>query len=298
MVAAPALPQPPGSDDPARRAAALVRAASIEMVPRDEFTGDALRGLFAPGTNVFINHPAGATHHDIVAACARLRRAGFVPVPNVAARRLASYTQAADFLRRAVNEAEVDEVLLIGGDSAAPVGPFYDSIDLLVSGLIERQGVRRIAFAGYPDGHPLISEGTLAAVMRRKLALARSAGFSVKIISQFGFEPGPILGWLAGLRRDGIACQVRLGIAGPASIAALARVAVRCGIGGSLRALAGDHAAFARNLTEFTPDALIRALVGGEEVSVPIAGLHIYPFGGVSRTAEWAKSHWRENRDE
>ena len=58
---------------------------------------------------MFVNHPASVTHHDIVAACVKLRRAGFTPVPHIAARRLASFTQARDFLQRAADEAEVRE---------------------------------------------------------------------------------------------------------------------------------------------------------------------------------------------
>jgi methylenetetrahydrofolate reductase (NADPH) len=73
-----------------QRVAALIGNCSIELSPRDELAGEALRRLLDPGTSVFVNHPPSVTHHDIVAACARLRRAGFVPVPHVAARRLAS----------------------------------------------------------------------------------------------------------------------------------------------------------------------------------------------------------------
>ena len=94
-------PQTPSRRD---RAAALVVASSIEISPRDEFAGERLHGLLDPGTTVFVNHPASVTHHDIVAACARLRSAGFEPVPHIAVRRLASFTQASDFLQRAAAE--------------------------------------------------------------------------------------------------------------------------------------------------------------------------------------------------
>ena len=102
---------------------------------------------------MFVNHPPSVTHHDIVAACARLQRAGFVPVPHVAARRLASFTQASDFLQRAAGEAGVERILLIGGDDS-PVGPFRASLDLLATGVVERHGIGQVAFAGYPEGHP------------------------------------------------------------------------------------------------------------------------------------------------
>jgi methylenetetrahydrofolate reductase (NADPH) len=272
-----------------RRAAALIAGCSIELSPRDEFAGDALRKLFDPGRTVFVNHPPSATHHDIVAACIRLHRAGFDPVPHVAARRLASYTQAADFLHRAVGEAGVESALMIGGDDS-PVGPFRASLDLLATGVVERHGVKSVAFAGYPEGHPAIDASALDAALQAKVALARQRGLDVSLVTQFGFEAGPILRWIASLRTQGILCPVRIGVAGPARVSTLAKFAVRCGIGASLRALARGHTAFARILTEAGPDALISEIVAGEAGRNSLEGLHVFTFGGVRRTAEWIRA--------
>jgi methylenetetrahydrofolate reductase (NADPH) len=273
--------------DRTRRAAQLIGAASIEISPRDDPVRDRLGELLAPGTTVFVNHPRSVTHHDIVAACVKLRRAGFIPMPHVAARRLASFTQARDFLRRAAGEAGVTSALLIGGDPAHPVGPFRDSLDLLTTGLVESSGIHHIAFAGYPEGHPNVDRRNLDAVLRAKLALARQRGLDVSLVTQFGFEAAPIERWISSLRDEGILCPIRVGVAGPASIATLAKFAVRCGIGASLRALGRGQAAFARILAEATPDGLIVALAAGEEPHTRIDGLHIFTFGGVRRTAEW-----------
>jgi methylenetetrahydrofolate reductase (NADPH) len=282
-----ASPAAAAEDAASRRAARLAATASIEVSPKDELAGERLRDLFRPETRVFVNYPASVTHHDVVAACARLRRAGFLPVPHVAARRLASYTQAADFLRRAAGDAEIDDVLLIGGDADPPVGPFGDALALLQSDVFERYGIRRVGFAGYPEGHPHIARRTLDAALRSKLALARERGLAVEIVTQFGFEPLPILGWISTFRREVADCPVRVGLAGPASVATLAKFAVRCGIGASLRALARDHTAFARILTEARPDRLIEGLAAGEDPAAAIGGLHIFTFGGLRRTSEW-----------
>jgi methylenetetrahydrofolate reductase (NADPH) len=263
--------------------ATLIARASIELSPRDEFAGERLRSLLDPGKAVFVNHPPSVTHHDIVAACIRLRRAGFEPVPHVAARRLASFTQASDFLQRAAGEAAVERILLIGGDDS-PVGPFRASLDLLATGVVERHGIRHVAFAGYPEGHPAIDAATLDTALQAKVALARQAGLDVSLVTQFGFEAAPILRWIATQRALGIGCPVHVGVAGPASVAALAKFAIRCGIGASLRALARGHTAFARILVEAKPDGLIAELVDG---GAPVAGLHVFTFGGVRRTAEW-----------
>ncbi|HXA22920.1 MAG TPA: methylenetetrahydrofolate reductase [Acetobacteraceae bacterium] len=271
------------------RAAELIGGCSIELSPRDEFAGEALRKLLDPGRTVFVNHAPSVTHHDIVAACVRLNRAGFVPVPHVAARRLASYTQASDFLHRAVTEAGVEAALIIGGDDS-PAGPFRASLDLLATGVVERHGIKSVAFAGYPEGHPAIDSHTLDAALQAKVALARQRGLDVSLVTQFGFEADPILRWTASLRAQGIACPVRVGVAGPARVATLAKFAIRCGIGASLRALARGHTAFARILVEAGPDTLIGELVAGEDASVPIVGLHVFTFGGVRRTVEWIRA--------
>ena len=270
-----------------RRIAQLVAASSIEVSPHDDFAGERLRELLDPGRTVFVNHPGSVTHHDIVAACARLRRAGFNPVPHVAVRRLASFTQANDFLQRAAADADVKGALIIGGDPDHPVGPFPDAYDLLASGLVGRHGLREVAFAGYPEGHPRIASRALDEALRAKVDLARRQGLEVSLVTQFGFEAAPILRWIGALRTQNIVCPIRIGIAGPATVATLAKFAVRCGIGASLRALARGHTAFARILAEAGPDALIGALVAEEDLRCPIDHLHVFTFGGIRRTAEW-----------
>jgi methylenetetrahydrofolate reductase (NADPH) len=273
-----------------RGAAELIGASSIEISPREALTEKGLNELLAPGTTVFVNHPASVTHHDIVAACARLRRAGLIPVPSVAARRLASFTQARDFLQRAAAEAEVRNVLIIGGDPDRPVGPFRDSLDLLTTGLVEQSGINGIVLAGYPEGHPRIDARALADALGAKIALASERGLAVSVISQFAFDANPIRRWIISLRAQGIVCPVRIGVAGPASIATLAKFAVRCGIGASLHALGRGHAAFARILVEAGPDELIDALVAEEDPDAPIDDLHLFSFGGLRRTAEWIRA--------
>jgi len=273
-----------------RRVTELIRSCSIEISPRDELAGEKLHELFDPGTTIFVNYPGSVTHHDIVAACARLQRAGFIPVPHIAARRLVSFTQANDFLRRATREAGVTSALIIGGDPERPVGPFRDSFDLLATGAVERNGIKEVALAGYPEGHPRIAPTGLEAALEAKVALARERGLAVSFVTQFGFAADPVQRWIGSLRARGLNYPVRIGLAGPASGATLAKYAFRCGIGASLRALARGHTAFARVLVEATPESLIAALVADEHRGAPIDGLQIFTFGGVHHTAKWIRS--------
>jgi methylenetetrahydrofolate reductase (NADPH) len=273
-----------------RRIAELVGACSIELTPRDELAGARLRELFDPGMTVFVNSPPSATYADIVAACTRLQRAGFVAVPHVVARQLAGFTEASDFLRRATEDAGVTQVLLLGGDMARPAGPFHSALVLLSTGVVERHGIAALVFAGYPEGHPHIDNGALHAALLAKLEVARQRGLATSLVTQFGFEAPPIQRWIAARRAEGITCPIRIGLAGPATVATLAKYAVRCGIGASLRALTHGHAAIARILTEANPDTLIAALVAGEDSAAPIDGLHIFTFGGARRTATWRQA--------
>lgn len=270
-----------------RRVAELVGACSIELSPRDDLAGPGLAQIFRPGTTVFVNYSARVTYHDVTAACMRLHRAGFTPVPHVVARRLGNFTQADEFLRRAAGEACVSHVLLLGGDAEPPVGPFSSALDLLATGVVERHGITHVSFAGYPEGHRRVGADVLALSLRAKGELARQRGLTVSVVTQFGFEPEPVLRWLAVQRTAGLGCPVRIGLAGPATVATLAKYAVRCGIGASLHALTHGHTAIARILTEASPDALIEALVAAEDPAAPISALHIFTFGGLRRTAAW-----------
>jgi methylenetetrahydrofolate reductase (NADPH) len=279
-----------GRPDRSGRIAALAATASIEISPRDDPVREGLPELLPPGATVFVNHPGSSTHHDIVAACVKLRRAGFLPQPHIAARRLASFTQLRDFLQRAAGEAGVTRIFVIAGDPGQAAGPFRDSLDLLGTGLIERTGIGHVAFAGYPEGHPRIDRASLDAALRAKLAAARQRGLDAGLVTQFGFDAAAIARWIASLREDGVLCPIRVGLAGPATIATLAKFAVRCGVGASLRALGRGQTAFARILREATPDTVLETLMALEQPATPIDALHLFTFGGVAHTLRWLQA--------
>lgn len=270
------------------RMAALMRGSSLEVSPRDHAALDGLPDTLEPDAAVYINHAAGDSHHAIVAAAARLRRAGFQPVPHVAARRLASFTQLKDFLARARGEADVEAALVIAGDADTPAGPFHDCLAILQTGLLQQHGVRRVGIAGYAEGHPKIAAPTLDAALRAKLALAHRSGLAPFIVTQFCFEAAPILDWVRRLGEEGFDVPVRIGLAGPASVANLAKFAIRCGIGNSIRSLVGRQPAIARLVAEAGPEPVIAALAAARRPAM-VDGLHFFTFGGTVRTAAWRR---------
>jgi methylenetetrahydrofolate reductase (NADPH) len=76
---------------------------------------------------------------------------------------------------------------------------------------------------------------------------------------------------------------VHVGLAGPAKLPTLLKYAVSCGVGNSLRALR-RNTSFGKLLTESGPEPILTALA---QARPPIAHLHLFPFGGIKRTAEW-----------
>src|SRR3984957_11118352 len=266
---------------------ALLDGASLEMSPREQDAIPAAARLLPPGTEVFISSPPAVSHHDIVATAVVLRRHGLEPVPHVAARALSGFTQLNDLLARVAGEAGVHRALVIGGDLEPPHGPFRASLDVLSLGLFEKHAFSRVSLAGYPEGHPRIAEATLDRALAVKLALLRHAGIAAGVVSQFAFEAAPVLAWLVSLHDREPLLPIRIGLAGPASIAALARYAVRCGIGASINALTRNRTSIARLVTESGPEAIVRDLAAADWRALGVEGVHLFGFGGLERTARW-----------
>src|SRR2546430_7385704 len=110
----------------------------------------------APAAPTFFPPDTIARHN--VETAAALRRAGFNPVPHIAAREMHSCEALGDFLARARGEADVTRILLIAGDVAAAKGPFKSSFDAAASGLIETHGIQSLSIAGHPEGHPFLDD--------------------------------------------------------------------------------------------------------------------------------------------
>jgi methylenetetrahydrofolate reductase (NADPH) len=276
----------------ARDVARLLRGYSIEVTTHGRSAVEACRAHLTPGTEVYIAFVPGETHHAVVATAARLRAAGFVPVPHVTARSIASFTQLGDFLARLAGEAGVDRTLVIAGDLEQAAGPYHSSLELLQTGLFQRHGIRRIGLACYPEAHRRIDADLLEQALLAKLELAQGAGLDVWLVTQFCFEAAPILQRARQLRALGIIAPLRVGLAGPASRRTLWKYALHCGIGNSIRALGTRVDAVANLLARRTPDAIVRELAAAQrgDPSLGIEGIHLFTFGGVASAANWANA--------
>ena len=194
-------------------------------------------------------------------------------------------------------EADARRVLLIAGDAAIARGPFRSSHDIRASGLLEAHGFHAVSVAGHPEGHPYLDTSGTLAMLRAWGDWGRERSVQVDIVTQFCFESAPILRFIEDLALRGIALPVIVGLAGPASPATLTKFALRCGIGNSMRALRAQIGRYGRLLTEAGPDEVVRGLLlAPRAATAPIAGFHLFPFGGLRKSAIWRSEFLEQSR--
>ena len=275
--------------------ASLLASASVEISSR----GRQLRELkenFASGTDVTITFLPGDDYRRNVETAAALRRAGFNPVPHIAAREIVSPAALDDFLSRLRGEADVVRVLLIAGDVVSAHGPFKSSRDVAATGLLQAHGIAALSVAGHPEGHPYLDDEHALGSLADWRDFARETGIRINIVTQFCFESAPILGLLEQLDARDTGLPVVVGLAGQATPATLMKFALRCGIGNSIRALRGQVGRYGRLLTETGPDQVMRGLQAApRRATAAISGFHLFPFGGLRKTANWLRAYPHED---
>lgn len=266
---------------------------SIEVSPRALIAAGDISGLIPKGTAVYIVDMESTIHTnaEIAHAASTIRKAGAVPVPHIAARRLLGLATLEERLKRLSSEAGVTDVLVIGGGAREPQGPFASSMDVLASGLLDRYGVKRIGIAGHPEGSPDIAPAAIESALRQKIEFGQRTDAEMRILTQFGFDAGRLFQWAAGLQAAGVGLPIHAGIAGPASISSLVRFAALCGVKASAEFLSRKGAAIASLLTGYDPEGMAAA-IESEAGSIPdhaIAAMHVFPFGGIKKASEWLR---------
>jgi len=263
--------------------------ASIEVSPKQVLDGDGIGGLFPSETRVYVTDIGNDTVDRIVDTARRITDLGYIPVPHIPARRLVSEADLATRIRRFAEEAGATEALLIAGSPPHQQGPYSSSMEILQSGLLERHGFKRIGVAGHPEGSPDISKDDIVAALQQKNAFARQSDMDFFIITQFGFDGKRMVDWAHGLSQVGNTLPVHIGLAGPAKITTLLKYAAMCGVGASMSFLSKRASALATLATSYKPDAVADTLEAHAESGTagPISQLHVYPFGGVRKSAAW-----------
>jgi methylenetetrahydrofolate reductase (NADPH) len=182
-------------------------------------------------------------------------------------------------------DAGIDDAFVIGGDASPPLGPYASAGELLP---LVRESPRRprlLGIAGYPEGHPLIDDATLAEVLLEKSAHADY------VTTQLCFDPDALLGWVQETRETGIRLPVVLGAPGIVDRRKLLEISMRVGVGPSLSFLRKQGGV--RNLlrlSERSADRLYDTLsphVGDNELNVQ--GFHWFTFNRLVETWTWER---------
>jgi methylenetetrahydrofolate reductase (NADPH) len=262
---------------------------TAETTPFSAAKIDNFAEVLRPDTTVFVTFLPGTDYADTVSVCKRLRDEGMRPVPHIAARSVPDAAFLEDNLAKLTDQAGIDEVLVIGGAVDRPVGAFSDSMQILETGLLDKYGIRRIGVAGHPEGSPDISEEGVRAALKWKNEFAERTGAELYVVTQFCFEAEPIIAWDKLIQAEGNKLPVRIGIPGLATIKTLLNYAKACGVGQSMNFLKRQARNVTKLMTVSTPDKQIIELARyrADDPNCGITGVHMYPLGGIKKTAKW-----------
>jgi methylenetetrahydrofolate reductase (NADPH) len=220
-------------------------------------------------------------HHGparTVEASTNLARLGYHAVPHLAARSIASRAELHSLLRQ-LQGAGVSELFLVAGDRRTPAGPYSWSGQLLEA-ISAYSPEFSLGIAGYPEGHPGISQEQLMGSLKTKAPMASS------LVTQMCFSAQGISRYLRTIRKNDVKLPVWVGVPGPVSIQKLVSMGARLGVGRSLKLArrTGMAGALWRR-GDFTYDSarLIRQIHQDLAGDPLFAGFHVYTFNDLAR---------------
>ena len=221
-------------------------------------------------------------HHGperTVKASVDLARLGYRAIPHLAARGIASRAELHSLLAQ-LQDAGISELFLVAGDRRAPAGPYSWSGHLLEA-VKEFSSDFSAGIAGYPEGHPELSQEQLSGNLASKAPMASS------LVTQMCFSPAAISQYLHSLSEDGIQLPVWVGVPGPVSIKKLAAMGARLGVGRSLRLARGTGMAGALwrrgDFLNYDSGRLVRDVHRKVADHPLFAGFHVYTFNDLGR---------------
>jgi methylenetetrahydrofolate reductase (NADPH) len=219
-----------------------------------------------------------------VEVAGRLRAMGHAVTVHVAARMVRDRAHL-DELFAAMAEAGADDLLLIAGDADPPLGEYSSAVELLPVAAEHPQRPATIGIAGYPEGHPKISDEALQEALRAK---SRHADY---LATQMCFDADALRAWVSGLRAQGITLPVYIGIPGKVSRAKLLELSARIGVGPSLDFLRKQRGLRSLLSRGSTVDRLYDALGGTlDDPELRVAGFHIFTFNQLLDTFAWERT--------
>ena len=250
----------------------------LEVVPSADLLTQLPAAFATPGSVSVTCLP----HHGparTVQASVNLARLGYHTVPHLAARSITGEAELHSLLLQ-LQEAGVSELFLVAGDRRTPAGPYSWSGQLLEAVNTYSPGFS-VGIAGYPEGHPQLSQEQLTSSLLTKAPLASS------MVTQMCFSAEAISRYLRTIRKSGIQLPVWVGVPGPVSVRKLVTMGARLGVGRSLKLARGTGmtAALWRrdDFLSYDSGRLIRE-VHQELAGDPLfAGFHVYTFNDLGR---------------
>ncbi len=267
-------------------------AASIEISPKQAIESDELQGTFPKGTRVYITDMGSESPEMLTAGARRLADFGYTAVPHFASRRLTSHAALENRIKMLTGEAGITDALIIGGGLEVQAGEFGSTMQVLETGLFDKYGVKSMGVAGHPEGSPDFDKATVEQALKLKQDFAARTDAEMRIVTQFGFDSDGFIQWENSLPTIGVHLPVHLGVAGPAKLTTLVKFAAMCGVGNSVQFLKKRGSAITSMLSGFDPDDVVNPIeqhVNNNPESA-IKQVHVFPFGGTKKSAEWLVS--------
>lgn len=259
----------------------LLERPLFELIPlRDALTrAEALPRGAATTVTASPSHGIEST----IELCEALVARGHVATPHLAAHMFRDRAHLGEVLERC-RAAGIRDAFVIGGD-AKDRGELHDGLSLLRA--IDEIGhpFDRVGVAAYPEGHPSIPPGVLLSSLKEKQAAA------TYMTTQMSFDAAAIASWIGGVRAAGVTLPIHIGLPGAAEVRRLLQMAVRIGVGGSVRYLRKNRQllglVFRRS---FAPDRLLSALAPTlADPEADIRALHLFTFNQVEATVDWQR---------
>ena len=247
---------------------------SIEILPQNVsdigFIPDLIKEIYItmiPGTNF----------SETILAAQKIQASGKQAIPHLTARSFPGEEE----LRKSLSELQatgIERILLIGGGVPKPAGVFSSVMDMLKTEIFAEYGINSFDFAGHPEGNPDDPDSDYN--LLEKLKWTEKRKISTRIVTQWSLDAEKTNNWIKSLRKNGIKNSINIGIPGPSTLKTLLRFAKVCGVKASTEVLRKQGFNISKLMFVSKPDKIVSELRGYDQ-------LHLYPFGGIVKSAEW-----------
>jgi methylenetetrahydrofolate reductase (NADPH) len=253
--------------------------ARFEVLPFDDIVDEAAR-LPRPARVTVTCSPKHGPDRGLEMAV-RMCRLGHAPTVHVAARMVRDRDHL-DRLLAGMADARIEDVFLIGGDVEEPVGEYSSAGELLELVADHPQRPELVGVAGYPEGHPLISDDELERVLRDKSAVADY------VVTQMCFDAETLRAWIVRERERNMDLPVVIGMPGKVTRRKLLSMSARIGVGPSLDFLRKQKGLRALLSRRSTADRLFEEVAPLlDDPRLAVSGFQYFTFNELLQTWEW-----------